>query len=69
MHVVVLVEREECDLCGLCVEYCPGHVFSIRDNQLLVNESKCLECYVCIPICPKRAIRIEVYNGQRSLFK
>ncbi len=56
--VNIIVDENKCDLCGLCVEYCPAYVFRIEDKKLVVESSQCKECYGCIPLCPKRAITI-----------
>lgn len=60
MSVKVVVDVEKCDLCGLCVEYCPSYVFTIVEGRVVVDESRCIECYACIPLCPKGAIKVEV---------
>jgi NAD-dependent dihydropyrimidine dehydrogenase PreA subunit len=54
----IIVDYGKCDLCGLCVEYCPTHVFYISGNKLVVDEEKCVECYACIPLCPRKALKI-----------
>ncbi len=56
---MIEVDYSKCDLCGLCIEYCPTYVFSIKDNKLVVDLEKCIECYGCIPLCPKSAILIK----------
>ncbi len=58
----IIIDQGKCDLCGLCVEYCPAYVFSIREGRLMVREEDCIECYGCIPLCPRGAIEIEPDN-------
>jgi NAD-dependent dihydropyrimidine dehydrogenase PreA subunit len=60
IHVLVriIIDYEKCDLCRLCVEYCPTYVFYIRDNKVYADNEKCIECYGCIPLCPRKAISI-----------
>jgi NAD-dependent dihydropyrimidine dehydrogenase PreA subunit len=58
LSIKIIIDYEKCDLCGLCVEYCPTHVFYIRDNKVEAVEDKCIECYACIPLCPRRAITL-----------
>ncbi|WP_187146080.1 4Fe-4S binding protein [Staphylothermus hellenicus] len=57
--VNIIIDHEKCDLCGLCVEYCPTHVFYVRANRVFADNNKCVECYACIPLCPRNAISIE----------
>ncbi|MCD6488362.1 MAG: 4Fe-4S binding protein [Desulfurococcales archaeon] len=56
--VKIIIDQERCDLCRLCIDYCPAYVFSIDDNKIVVEEKNCIECYGCIPLCPKKAIDI-----------
>lgn len=59
--VKIIIDYSKCDLCGLCVDYCPAHVFSISpEKSIIVEQEKCVECYACIPLCPKNAIDIIV---------
>lgn len=57
--VKIIIDYNKCDLCGLCVKYCPAYVFYIRGNKLYAREDECIECYGCIPLCPRKALRIE----------
>lgn len=69
MRVSVEVDHEKCSMCGLCIEYCPAFVFTIKENKVLeTDSSKCVECYGCIPLCPRGAISIRVVDEtSRSL--
>jgi len=58
--VRLIIDYEKCDLCGLCIEYCPALVFYVRGGKLYAREEDCIECYGCIPLCPEKAIRIEL---------
>jgi len=68
LSVRVLVDLEKCNLCMLCVEYCPAYVFSVSSGRITVDNSKCIECYGCIPLCPRSAIRIAVEPGDLTMF-
>ncbi|MGC8982780.1 MAG: indolepyruvate ferredoxin oxidoreductase subunit alpha [Desulfurococcaceae archaeon] len=67
MKVLVEVNTEKCDLCGLCVDYCPAFVFSIRDQLVVADSSKCIECYGCVPLCPREAICVKLEGDKRAL--
>jgi 2-oxoglutarate ferredoxin oxidoreductase subunit delta len=62
MIVVVITDR--CKGCGLCVSFCPVHVFSFDDkvNALgyfpsrVAEPQKCIECGLCERICPDLAV-------------
>ena len=57
--VRIIIDYNKCDLCRLCIEYCPAYVFYTRERKLYAREEDCIECYGCIPLCPKKAIKIE----------
>ncbi len=54
----LIIDYKLCDLCGLCVKYCPTYALLVKDNKLVVEDDKCIECYACIPLCPRKALRI-----------
>lgn len=56
--VNIIIDYGKCDLCKLCVDYCPTHVFKIFNEKLVVDAEKCIECYACIPLCPRGAIGV-----------
>nr|MDO8079632.1 ferredoxin family protein [Candidatus Freyarchaeota archaeon] len=56
-----------CELCGLCVYYCPRNVFekSKKQNEqgyyppIPINTKGCRGCKVCELYCPELAIFVE----------
>ncbi|NPA98748.1 MAG: 4Fe-4S dicluster domain-containing protein [Crenarchaeota archaeon] len=56
--VHVLIDRGKCSLCKLCIQYCPAHVFTLHNDEIIVKQENCTECYACIPLCPEKAIDI-----------
>lgn len=60
----VLLDKELCVECGLCIKTCP--VKAISDDYI-VDNSICTRCNSCIEICPKKAImRSEKGSGHYS---
>ncbi len=53
----VEIDRNDCNLCGLCVTRCP-RCFSIENNEIkaTAGEATCNLCGHCISLCPKDAI-------------
>ena len=41
-----------CLKCGACVEACPSHVHSIKNNVHFIDRDKCILCGNCIKACP-----------------
>ncbi len=58
---VAAVDAERCigvSRCGLCVEACPAHAISSRDDTATVVSSACETCGRCVPACPVGAVHI-----------
>ncbi len=47
------VDREACNECGLCRQYCPDGVI---DENLDIDLDYCKGCGICAKECPKQAI-------------
>lgn len=50
---VPVVDRERCNRCGLCAQYCPDAVIS---RDLIIDLAYCKGCGICGHECPKKAI-------------
>jgi DNA-directed RNA polymerase subunit D len=53
-YPVVEVNRDECDLCGLCVSACPKKIFAYENGKLKIDKDLALECNLCnacIEVC------------------
>ena len=65
---VVIIDRERCKGCGLCISACPHHVLaysgeSNRSGYAVVHmaqEQDCVGCAFCAENCPD--VAIEVYR-------
>lgn len=52
------VDQEECTLCGVCMETCPGDAITLEDN-VIMDAQKCIFCCACIKNCPENAVSID----------
>jgi len=50
-----VVDRDECNACGLCRMYCPDGVI---DEDLEIDLEFCKGCGICAHECPKKAIEM-----------
>jgi pyruvate ferredoxin oxidoreductase delta subunit len=48
-----VVDREKCNACGLCAQYCPEAAIN---EELEVDLDYCKGCGICANECPKKAI-------------
>lgn len=55
---VIIVKKDLCDGCGICLDYCPYGAIEMVDNAAWINE-KCTLCSACIEPCPLNAIVME----------
>ena len=55
---MVIVDRERCIGCGLCVSDCLGHALLLEEGRAQVVKD-CFHCGHCVAICPREAVRIE----------
>lgn len=68
----VVINKERCKSCGLCVHACPKHILSIGEiannkGYYIVemkDQSKCIGCAFCALICPDLAL--EVYREEKG---
>jgi TorA maturation chaperone TorD/NAD-dependent dihydropyrimidine dehydrogenase PreA subunit len=66
LWVPVLQEKENCSLCGFCVQVCPRRVLQIHENStetILVRSRKsCSGCGKCVGICQVQALKLGQIN-------
>ncbi|MET1124422.1 MAG: 4Fe-4S binding protein [Archaeoglobaceae archaeon] len=64
----VTIDREKCNLCGICAEFCevfkmvekePTPVDVMPYSDILIDESSCDYCKLCEKVCPENAIKVE----------
>lgn len=60
----IVVNKEKCIGCGLCVKDCPSSYLYIENGTACTNTMGCLECGHCYAICPQGAIKMTNYDCQ-----
>ncbi|MGB9810071.1 MAG: 4Fe-4S binding protein [Caldanaerobacter sp.] len=66
--VNIEVREGWCKGCGICVEFCPVKVLTIKDGKVkLIDEDKCIKCGICELRCPDFAIYLEVKENVESV--
>ncbi|MEO0095848.1 MAG: DUF362 domain-containing protein [candidate division WOR-3 bacterium] len=51
------VEKEKCNFCLKCYNYCGYSAIEKEKKAVQINHNKCSGCAGCMSICPQRAIR------------
>ncbi len=65
----IVISREFCKGCEICVSFCPAKVISLSSElnssgyltAVCTNGEGCTGCAVCATVCPEAAI--EVHRG------
>lgn len=54
----IYVDKNQCMLCGRCVDNCSYGVFRLEQDHIITNTRNCVACHRCISQCPRDAITI-----------
>ena len=57
--VEIKIDRDKCDGCKICIDFCPVGILEIRGGKSTVmNSDECLFCGTCENECPNGAIKL-----------
>ncbi len=54
MNIVPVINSDNCNQCGTCVEVCPTNAISLN-GEVNTNAEDCIMCCACIKTCPQEA--------------
>lgn len=60
------VYKRWCKGCGICVAFCPEHVFALGEDGRaeVVNPEACTGCQICDRLCPDFAITLTSWEDR-----
>ena len=66
------VDKQKCNLCGLCVTDCPGFVVAMSrpdDFPSLAEggEERCIKCGHCVAVCPSGAFNHYLMDAEQCV--
>jgi nitroreductase/NAD-dependent dihydropyrimidine dehydrogenase PreA subunit len=53
---MIVVDKDRCSGCGLCVSICHEHCMELGDDQVSIDYEFCSTCTQCIAVCPEQAL-------------
>jgi ferredoxin len=56
--MAVIVNVEECVLCGACEEVCEQGAITMGEESAVVDEELCNECGTCVEECATEALSL-----------
>lgn len=59
---MIIVDKDKCIGCGLCVKDCFVRDIEIQDGKAHIKNKTCMKCGHCIAICPKYAVSTDEYS-------
>lgn len=54
--MVIQVNQDLCDGCGVCVDSCPVGAIQLVDQRVVIDDALCTQCEACKDGCPNGAI-------------
>ncbi len=60
------VYKRWCKGCGICVAFCPEHVFALGEDGRaeVVNPEACTNCQICERLCPDFAVDLTPWEDK-----
>jgi 2-oxoglutarate ferredoxin oxidoreductase subunit delta len=58
----IIINREWCKGCGICVKFCPGSVLELNtmEKSAVLRPEDCICCRLCELRCPDLAIAVQL---------
>ena len=58
-HFESVVDTQNCEGCGTCIEWCPVNALSLNNKKSAVDYRRCIGCGVCVSKCSNNAISLK----------
>ncbi len=57
-----IINKDECNLCGICYEMCPQDIFGFdgKSPPEVIYPDECWYCGACVLDCPVEAVRLRL---------
>lgn len=65
----VVIKKETCVGCGICVKDCVAGAISLVDGKAEARETGCIACGHCEAVCPKNAVTLTGFKEEPLFFE
>lgn len=64
----LIINRDWCKGCGICVSFCPKQVLELdsSDKVVAVRPEDCICCELCEIRCPDLVITVDIDRGEEN---
>jgi 2-oxoglutarate ferredoxin oxidoreductase subunit delta len=64
----LIINRDWCKGCGICVKFCPTQVLEIdaQEKSIVARPEDCICCRMCQLRCPDLAIEVQIEEGEKN---
>ena len=56
MKSVIKYTLDKCHKCMKCIQACPSHALSMKENRIVINTTECINCGKCIKACVNQGL-------------
>lgn len=60
----IIIDKENCSKCGLCVKDCPMNILEMTESGANVKQEVCLFCGHCLAICPQNVVTMTGFEDE-----
>ncbi len=64
----IVVEKEDCTLCGRCVNWCTKDAITI-DEHPIVDRDRCIFCGECMRVCSEDVIKVKKARSNQKIYE
>ena len=72
--VMITIDKNACNSCGICEHVCPRHIpetlLDEGEKQTVISEQRtalCMTCGHCTAVCPTNAIHLDIFDSKKFM--